>query len=63
MMKANLIARQLRNIGQECFDDYKLITRKIDERVWDAVCGELTVTAFRSEILLQFMLDFGEDWS
>lgn len=58
-----MIARQLRNIGQECFDDYKLITRRVDDRVWEGVSGEWTVTAFRSELLLQFMMDFGEDWS
>lgn len=62
-MNVKRIATHLRNIGQECSNDYELITRKVDERVWDSVCGELTVTAFRSEILIQFMIDFGEDWS
>ena len=63
MMKAKMIARQLRNIGQECLDDYKLIARRVDDRVWEGVSGEWTVTAFRIELTLQFMLDFGEDWT
>ena len=62
MMKAK-VAKQLRFAGKVCFSDYKLITRKIDERVWEGVSGEWTVTAFRGEILIQFMIDCGEDWS
>lgn len=62
-MNVKRIATHLRNVDQECFDDYKLIARRVDERVWEGVSGEWTVTAFRIELTLQFMLDFGEDWS
>ena len=59
----NKISKLLRHTGQECFDDYKLIARRVDDRVWEGVSGDWTATAFRIELTLQLMTDFGEDWT